>query len=329
MRNVIEQAHPSILFAHRRAKQTPYPKKLVWRVALALGLLSVGCGEKTADPIDAAHPSTEILGELDPSFVDEASGLAISRQFPDRLYHHNDSGGGPYFYITSFSGENTQTIEIEGYDDTGQDLEDMALGPCEEPTNDCIYLANIGDNFLRRESIEVLIIEEQEQFGASALPVRRLKMKYPDSPHNAEGLAVDPLGSIYILTKGVSSVTLWETPSRIYRLARDQIWAATDEPHQLELVGEIDLPALAKQHRDDQAAVATAFDISPDGERYLILTRRQAYEFQPDLSEHRLLAIPYLSGQEAVAYLPDGSGFIYTQEFKAAADSKIIRVHTR
>jgi len=186
----------------------------MWRVALALPLLAVGCGEKTVDPIDAVRPSTEILGELDPEFVDEASGLAISRQFPDRLYHHNDSGGGPYFYITSFSGENTQTIEIEGYDDTGQDLEDMALGPCEEPTNDCIYLANIGDNFLRRESIEVLIIEEQEKFGASALPVGRVKMKYPDGAHNAEGLGVDPMGNIYILTKGVSSVTLWETPSR-------------------------------------------------------------------------------------------------------------------
>ena len=186
----------------------------MWRVALALPLLAVGCGEKTVDPIDAVRPSTEILGELDPEFVDEASGLAISRQFPDRLYHHNDSGGGPYFYITSFSGENTQKIEIEGYDDTDQDLEDMALGPCEEPTKDCIYLANIGDNFLRRESIEVLIIEEQEQFGASALPVGRVKMKYPDGAHNAEGLGVDPMGNIYILTKGVSSVTLWETPSR-------------------------------------------------------------------------------------------------------------------
>ncbi len=298
------------------------------RLALALGLLAAGCGENTADPIDATHPPTEILGELDPLLVGEASGLAISRQFPDRLYHHNDSGGGPYFYLTSFSGEHTQKIEIEGFDDSGQDLEDMALGLCDEPTKDCIYLGNIGDNFLRRDSIEVLIIEEREQFGLSVKPVRRVQMIYPDGAHNAEGLAVDPLGNLYVLTKGVSSATFWESPSRIYRLTHDQIWGATDEPHQLEFVSEIDLPALAEQHGDDMAAIATAFDISLDGERYLILTRRQAYEFSRDLGKHRRLAIPYLFGQEAVAYLPDGSGFIYTQEYKAAEESKIIRVDT-
>ena len=102
-------------------------------------------------------------------------------------------------------------------------------------------------------------------------------MIYPDGAHNAEGLAVDPLGNLYVLTKGVSSATFWESPSRIYRLTHDQIWGATDEPHQLEFVSEIDLPALAEQHGDDMAAIATAFDILLDGERYLILTRRQAY----------------------------------------------------
>lgn len=126
VRNIIEQAHPYILFARGRNIVGHYPKRRMGRLALALGLLAEGCGENTADPIDATHPPTEILGELDPLLVGEASGLAISRQFPDRLYHHNDSGGGPYFYLTSFSGEHTQKIEIEGFDDSGQDLEDMA-----------------------------------------------------------------------------------------------------------------------------------------------------------------------------------------------------------
>lgn len=62
--------------------------------------------------------------------INEASGLAISRDFADRLYRHNHSGGGPYCYITTFSGANTQRVKIQGYNDSGQDLEDMAPGPC-------------------------------------------------------------------------------------------------------------------------------------------------------------------------------------------------------
>ena len=276
--------------------------------------------------VDVERPPSHVLGELDISFINEASGLAVSRRFPDRLYHHNDSGGGPYFYVTTFSGAGTRRIEIGGYDDEGEDLEDMAVGACADSQGDCLYFGGIGDNNLRRESLPLLIVEEVETFESRVEALRRIDLRYPDGPHNAEGLGVDPRGAVYVLTKGFDAGRRPPVPSRLYRLPAEQVWAPGSEPRMMEFVGEIDLPALGKQHGDEFATVATAFDISPDGERFLILTRRQAFEFSADLREHRLLAIPFLPIQEAAAYLPDGSGFLYTQEAGAAGQAQIIHV---
>ncbi len=52
------------------------------------------------------------LGMLDHQIIPEASGIAVSRAFEDRLYHNNDSGDGPYFYVTNWAGAATQTVTV-------------------------------------------------------------------------------------------------------------------------------------------------------------------------------------------------------------------------
>ncbi|MCI0482170.1 MAG: hypothetical protein L0213_11360, partial [Candidatus Dadabacteria bacterium] len=58
----------------------------------------------------------EKAGALDHLQIDEASGIAVSSKFPGRLYHVNDSGSGPYFYLSDLSGGKTRAVRIEGFD---------------------------------------------------------------------------------------------------------------------------------------------------------------------------------------------------------------------
>ena len=44
------------------------------------------------------------IGQLDHTLINEASGLAVSAKFPGRLYHINDSGGGPQFLRNGHGG---------------------------------------------------------------------------------------------------------------------------------------------------------------------------------------------------------------------------------
>lgn len=84
-------------------------------------------------------------GTLDHSILPEASGLAISKHFSDRLYHINDKGDEAFFYQTDLRGQNTRKISIANY--IPVDTEDLAYGRCNASgTENCLVIADIGDN---------------------------------------------------------------------------------------------------------------------------------------------------------------------------------------
>jgi len=267
-------------------------------------------------------------GQLDSSVIKEASGIAVSTKYPGRLYHVNDSGGGPYFYTTDITGNQTKKIKIEGYKNRRSDFEDLSLGRCSS-NNTCLFIADIGDNREKREYVELIVIEELENYGSSVAPAARIKLVYPDRAHNAEGIAVHPNGDIYILTKEEDLDKMEAYPSKLYRLDYRKRKSAGKEPVLLEYVGDIDLPALVPE-ASAYGQLSTSFDISPDGKRFIILTYEDALEFNLDLSESKIIdtkdmkaGVDYsiininsLPQQESVSYLPGGSGFIYNTEYK-------------
>src|SRR6185503_15005700 len=75
------------------------------------------------------------IGQL-PGVIDEDSGLAVSRKFPDRLYHVNDSGDTGRFFLTDLSGRHLRIVNVKGF--APLDAEDLAIGPC-SPRVDCIF----------------------------------------------------------------------------------------------------------------------------------------------------------------------------------------------
>jgi len=79
------------------------------RIAAAALALAFAPAAAFAGPCTQWLPP-ERAGTLDPQFLTEESGVAASRLYPDRLYHNNDSGDGPFFYITDGSGAATRRV---------------------------------------------------------------------------------------------------------------------------------------------------------------------------------------------------------------------------
>jgi hypothetical protein len=293
--------------------------------AVVLLLLLAQSGLSRRAPACQWSRGTEVgrIGEP----IDEDSGLAVSRRFPNRLYHVNDSGDSGRFFITDHAGGRTQIVNVKGF--APRDDEDLALGPCSAST-DCLFIGDTGDNNARRGSIELVIVEERERFPAVVEPFRRVTVRYPNGPHDAEALGVHPDGSVYILTKR-------DRPPQLFRLKRDQ-WLQATGPQTLEFVGPIDFVRLGADANENRGPMPTAMDIARDGTRALVLTYREAFELFVDFAkpmpavggwqvgrDFRKIDVAVLSQQEGIAYDRDEQAFLYDSEFNGNGSAPIMR----
>ncbi|WP_309643927.1 hypothetical protein [Phenylobacterium sp.] len=266
------------------------------------------------------------FGALDTTLVDEASGLEVSDRYGDRLYHNNDSGDGLRFYVSDLTGQSTRAVEIEG--PKPRDIEEMSLGPCGRKT--CLYLGDIGDNPGKRDEVAFTLVVEKKAFKDKVKALRVVRARYPDGPHNAEAFAVHPNGDLYLVTKPIDARMTKPGPALVYRLAAAQLRDGKDIQTFAKL-GEIDLPAIMAQH-PFPGAIATALDISADGKRAVLLTYIAALVLDFDLAKgldgpHQVVPLNTMPQQEAAAWLPDGSGFLYDTELtRNAKGARIDRV---
>jgi hypothetical protein len=146
------------------------------------------------------------IGKLDSVTLVEASGIAASRRYPGYFWTHNDSGNPSDVYLIDSTGAIKAIIGTINYGN--RDWEDIAVAPGPDPTQSYIYIGEIGDNNDAHPSSAVYRLPEPDvTFGASVFhattTVSRIFFSYPDGPHNAETLMVDPLTKdIYIASKG-------------------------------------------------------------------------------------------------------------------------------
>jgi hypothetical protein len=253
------------------------------------------------------------VGELPVATIMEASGIAISRR-AQRLYHIND-GNGAFFHVTDLQGGALQTVGVTGF--TPSDMEDLGLGPCGSST--CLYLADIGDNAVRRQTVQIAVIKEVEGFAAEVAPERVITARYPDGPHDAEAVAIHPSGDLLLVTKLRLGQ---EGSSLLFRLSAAQLAAGGEQT--FAALGAIPVTALT-QLGESRRRVATGMNISPDGRRFVLLTYDMAIEFAVDLMRslpdnwvegktHRALPIAALVQAEAIAYERDGRSILYSTE---------------
>jgi hypothetical protein len=268
---------------------------------------------------------------LDAALITEASGIAASRSVGQRLYHNNDSGDGPFIFLTGMTGEGTQRVSISGFEP--RDVEDIAIGPC-DAASECIFVGDIGDNARKRTTVQFVEVEELATFPQTVAPHRIITASYPDEPHDAEAFAIHPNGDLYLITKAGSMTARTADRAQIYKLTSEQLRADPDDVQMFTLVGTIDLPTYVPG--DGYFQLVTSMDISPDGKRTLLLTYGSAFEWQQDLAEpfdpsrplvidrdfavRPLAAVPQAEG---IAYLPRGDGFIYSTELARDVEAPI------
>jgi hypothetical protein len=157
------------------------------------------------------HLGVDVTGQVDTGAATELSGLALSRSQPNVLWTQNDSGNPARVFAVRPDGRLLADLAVTGAENV--DWEDIAVGP-EPGGDDALYLADIGDNLAGRSDVAVYRVPEPRLVDAepdATAPAQRFTLRYPDRPHDAEALLVDPSGgALVIVTKEL------EGPAHVY-----------------------------------------------------------------------------------------------------------------
>ena len=247
-------------------------------------------------------------GHISSAKLRETSGMVASRKNAGILWMHNDSGAGAELFAVTQSGETVASYRVTGA--SARDWEDIALGPGPEAGQDYLYIGDIGDNGAKRPYVILYRVPEPRvghrnaTVVASTSPARALRLSYPDGPHDAETLLVDPLtGDLYIITKR-------DLFSRVYRASPPH---STTERILLERVALMPW------------GFAVGGDISADGQLILIRGYSSASMFkrpskgplwQAFLEPSTLVPLRQERQGEAICFNAQGTGYYTTSEGK-------------
>lgn len=202
-------------------------------------------GQKEPAGCAPAGPLVQLPG------LPEASGLALSRRTPDRLWTHNDSGE-PVVVALDAAGAVTARVRVNGA--SVEDWEAIASGPC--GSGSCLYIGDIGDNDAKRASITVYRVPEPDAKSGTATVADVYRATYPDGAHDAETLLMSGDGRLYVVTKGETG------PLALYRF-----------PAPLQSNTTMKLERVASSAKPAASARVTDGAMSPDGQWTVLRTK--------------------------------------------------------
>ncbi len=292
-----------------------------------------------AVPAAAAPPDldAERLCRFGDARIGESSGLAVSTD-GQALWTHNDSGDSSRFFAVDPRTCATRAtyrldlpdLTVPGLGTaTAVDWEDAARGTAADGTP-VLLLADIGDNPQARVP-GVTVYEVAEPASAAAadplteqpVEVRAVhQLLYPSGPRDAESLLQLPDGRLVVVTKDRDAATGYQTYT-----GRSEVYASTGRPGtgpvRMTKVADLDVRALPGVDPAVQQQLAvTGADARRDGSAIVVRTLTTAYEFDVvggDLAaafSRTPRVVPLLATKqgEAIAYEPDGRGFLTTSE---------------
>jgi hypothetical protein len=264
------------------------------------------------------------IGTLSPKDVREASGMAASAAYPNRVYWINDSGDKGFFYYGGPDGKNLQKVKIAHF--KPRDTEAIAVTVCNE--GPCLAIGDIGDNKSVREHIKISFIAERKDYPDGAKILRTLTLEYPDGAHDAEAMAFLPGGDLLIVTKEIHLSKLDVGAAGVYTLGKTEWSGDGDKTLKLKKAGELPLP---KWLEGDLFFTQAATDMAVNPVRKVlgILTYGKAVEISlaaiGDLAnaanwrkgrEYNVIAIEALAQQEGLTYLPDPDRMLWSTEYR-------------
>jgi hypothetical protein len=188
---------------------------------LAGAVALAGCGGGERGPARTGAPAARpdrvpalcgalrarVTGRVRDPAADELSGLVASPSRRGLWWSHGDSGSGPQLFALRADGAEAGRVLVPGAD--AVDWEDIAAGPGASLT-----VGDIGDNGASRPSIEVLRIAEPSPRATATAAPAHVTLRYPDGPHDAETLLVDPLrGDLLVVTKAFGDARAYRSPA--------------------------------------------------------------------------------------------------------------------
>lgn len=303
------------------------------------------------------YNSGEELFHFDDAELTESSGVVASSVREGVYFTHNDSGDVARFFAVDRYGCTLARYTLGGVDQeafaAAHDVEDIARGVHEgQPV---LWLADIGDNLHQRPEVSVWRVAEPNVNNSShrssascpttseeVVETVEYRLVYPDTPHDAETLVVDPAnGQLLIATKTPVGQT------SIYAAPLDLVPASGDGTvNALELVTAFEFPPSATYDKDPATELgellasrpdapytqpgfdlqgrlsSTGGDIAPDRSRIVIRTYTDAWEW--DLGQRTIaealagvpLQIPlhYQRQGEAITYTRNAGALVTTCE---------------
>jgi hypothetical protein len=216
-------------------------------------------------PQSAGPLSFEPLAVFATRRLRESSGVAVSRAHHGVLWTHNDSGDGPFVYVTNLEGEDLGRFEVRGA--RAGDWEDIAIGPCPAAARACLYIGDTGDNAEHRPAAALYVVPEPDPAAAPEArrtePAHRIVITYREGALDVEGLAVTPDGTVFLVSKGRSG------PIELFRIPRDSL--ASDS---IALAPWTTLPIAPQRNL---GRLVTGAAVSPDGRTLAVRTYTEVF----------------------------------------------------
>jgi len=203
-----------------------------------------------------------IKGQMDDKVMEEASGLAYSRNQEGIIWTQNDHGDDPRVIAISEEGQRVSIVTLEGV--LNEDWEDIATTMIDGES--MILVADTGNNDFDRDPLSIFRFKEPIVDGKGDLEIPRdeiedLQVRYPDFSYDSEALTVDQTsGDIFMFTKDREN-----SISEVYRYPFPQ--SEANNPFTLEHVATLPLFWI------------TGGDISPDGNTLALTNKQEAFSF--------------------------------------------------
>merc|ERR1712106_204800 len=236
---------------------------------ILLAALCSGEGRKVRKPPprlqameDCPREAGVITGQMDDKTMEEASGLAYSRNQEGILWTQNDHGDDPRVIAINEKGQRLAIVTLEGV--LNEDWEDIATTMLEGES--MILVADTGNNDFDRDPLSIIRFKEPIVDGKGDLEIPRdeiedLQVRYPDFSYDSEALTVDQTsGDIFMFTKDREN-----SISEVYRYPFPQ--SEANNPFTLEHVATLPLFWI------------TGGDISPDGNTLALTNKQEAFSF--------------------------------------------------
>ncbi|MBO0827563.1 MAG: hypothetical protein J2P24_07255 [Streptosporangiales bacterium] len=252
----------------------------------------------TAMPLAAApaHAAPPPPSATDFTFtdarIDSPAGLAVLPGEPNYVFTVNAHAPTRVFGIDRKTGHSAVTMRLR--DAKAVDWEAIAPGQ-----NRTLWVGDIGGGSGPRRSVTVYKFQLPSWLHTGYYSSTAYHLTYPDGPHDAQALLVNPTdGTMYVATGGSGGGSLYA--------ASDLTSGGT----QLRKAGSVPGNVTDGAYR-------------PDGKQFVLRTPGKAYVYSAPDKQVGTMALPEPPQGKGIAYTTDGSSLLLSG---TGAKSKVLRV---